>query len=234
MRYGSDNQRVKRFPCGVASSISETPYRVRAQLQASTDAAATAAADQKIQNAEKGVEAFLGTMDPQADNVGLAILPAAKDSASVCSLPQSSNYDDPNAPYVVVPLSNDYETGTGALDSSSRLVSTLRCVQAGGQTAYANALDAAKAELDGHGRPGVQKVIVIRLGLDRLRPGRSRRPDCGKQVAATSRRRSSPTRPLQEIASPGNYYAEPQPSSLAGIFLAISADLGHGTSRLNG
>jgi hypothetical protein len=75
---------------------------------------------QKIQNAEKGVEAFLGTMDPQADNVGLAILPPAKDSASVCSLPQSSNYDDPNAPYVVVPLSNDYETGTGALDSSSR------------------------------------------------------------------------------------------------------------------
>jgi len=39
---------------------------------------------------------------------------------------------------------------------------------------------------------------------------------------------------LQEIASPGNYYAEPQPSSLTGIFLAISADLGHGTSRLNG
>jgi hypothetical protein len=75
---------------------------------------------QKIQNAEKGVEAFLGTMDPQADNVGLAILPPAKDSASVCSLAQSSNYDDPNAPYVVVPLSNDYETGTGALDSSSR------------------------------------------------------------------------------------------------------------------
>ena len=34
-------------------------------------------------------------------------------------------------------------------------------VQAGGQTAYANALDAAKAELDAHGRPGVQKVIVI-------------------------------------------------------------------------
>ena len=37
-----------------------------------------------------------------------------------------------------------------------------------------------------------------------------------------------------EISSPGNYYAEPQPSSLTGIFLAISADLGHGTSRLNG
>jgi hypothetical protein len=100
------------------------------------------------------VEAFLATMDPQADNVGLAILPPAKHSASVCSSPQSSNYDDINAPYVVVPLSNDYETSSGALDPSSRLVSTLRCVQAGGQTAYANALVA-------HGRPGVQKVIVI-------------------------------------------------------------------------
>ena len=28
-----------------------------------------------------------------AGNVGLAILPPAKDSASVCSAPQSSNYD---------------------------------------------------------------------------------------------------------------------------------------------
>ena len=45
--------------------------------------------------------------------------------------------------------------------SSSDLISTLNCVQAGGQTAYANALDAAQAELDANGRPGVQKVIIF-------------------------------------------------------------------------
>jgi Flp pilus assembly protein TadG len=230
-------------------------------------------AGQKIQNAEKGVEAFLGTMDPQADNVGLAILPPAKDSASVCSAPQSSNYNDINAPYVVVPLSSDYETSTGALDPSSRLVSTLRCVQAGGQTAYANALDAAKAELDAHGRAGVQKVIVILSDgaantgptyLAASSPYRTQpcqtavniadqqksdgvllysvaydlggvgAQDCGKQGGGNESPPILANEALQEIASPGNYYAEPQPSSLTGIFLAISADLGHGTSRLNG
>jgi hypothetical protein len=39
---------------------------------------------------------------------------------------------------------------------------------------------------------------------------------------------------LQTIASPGNYYAQPLPSQLTSIFLAISADLGRGSTRLNG
>ena len=34
---------------------------------------------------------------------------------------------------------------------------------------------------------------------------------------------------LQQIASPGNYYAQPQPAQLTTIFLAISADLAAGT-----
>jgi len=174
---------------------------------------------------------------------------------------------------VVVALSSDYETSTGALDPSSRLVSTLRCVQAGGQTAYANALDAAKAELDAHGRAGVQKVIVILSDgaantgptyLAASSPYRTQpcqtavniadqqksdgvllysiaydlggvgAQDCGKQGGGNESPPILANEALQEIASPGNYYAEPQPSSLTGIFLAISADLGHGTSRLNG
>lgn len=39
---------------------------------------------------------------------------------------------------------------------------------------------------------------------------------------------------LQQIASPTNYYAQPQPAQLTTIFLAISADLAAGTSRING
>ena len=35
---------------------------------------------------------------------------------------------------------------------------------------------------------------------------------------------------LQQIASPSNYYAQPQPAQLTTIFLAISADLAAGTS----
>ena len=39
---------------------------------------------------------------------------------------------------------------------------------------------------------------------------------------------------MQQIASPGNYYAQPQPAQLTTIFLAISADLAAGTARING
>ena len=58
--------------------------------------------------------------------------------------------------------------------------------------------------------------------------------DCGKQGGGNESPPILANEALQEIASRGNYYAEPQPSSLTGIFLAISADLGRGTSRLNG
>ena len=43
---------------------------------------------------------------------------------------------------------------------------------------------------------------------------------------------SAPPRTGDRVA--GSYHAEEHPASLTGIFLAISADLGHGTSRLNG
>jgi Flp pilus assembly protein TadG len=37
---------------------------------------------------------------------------------------------------------------------------------------------------------------------------------------------------LQAIADPGQFYNQPQPGSLNSIFLAIAADIAHGTSRL--
>jgi len=39
---------------------------------------------------------------------------------------------------------------------------------------------------------------------------------------------------MQAIASPGNYYSNPNPTSLTGIFTAISADIMAGHSRING
>jgi hypothetical protein len=52
-------------------------------------------------------------------------------------------------------------------------------------------------------------------------------------VVATSRRHPRQRGPAEDRVA-GSYHAEAHPASLTGIFLAISADLGHGTSRLNG
>jgi putative Flp pilus-assembly TadE/G-like protein/von Willebrand factor type A domain-containing protein len=114
-------------------------------------------------NARNGMETFLKLMAPNLDHVGLAVLPPATSVANRCEKPSNAtatNYDNPNSPYVVVPLSDDYLTGSD-LNGSSDLVSTIECVQANGYTAYADAIDAAQATLAATGRPGVQKVVVL-------------------------------------------------------------------------
>jgi von Willebrand factor type A domain len=116
--------------------------------------------------------AFLGTMDPAVDNVGLAVLPPAPSSGQACTdvtndfhLTQNSydhgTYSYANAAYVVVPLSNAYATTMGNLNNASPLISTINCVKAGGGTAYADAIDAAYQEIVKDGRQGTQKVIVL-------------------------------------------------------------------------
>jgi hypothetical protein len=112
-------------------------------------------------NARDGMKTFLGLMDPSIDHVGLAVLPPPTSVANRCGTPpDSSSYDSPTAPYVIVPMSSDFLVN-GALNPNSDLVSTINCVKGAGWTAYANALEAAQAELVAHGRPGVTKVIVF-------------------------------------------------------------------------
>ncbi len=122
----------------------------------------------KLPQAKAGIMEFLSTMDPSMDNVGLAVLPPAVSTASACNNVQAAfnsdptgTYSLPNAAYTVVPLSNAYASSIGNLNQSSPLVSTVNCVQAGGNTAYAEAIDAAYAELQKDGRPDAQKAIVI-------------------------------------------------------------------------
>ena len=122
----------------------------------------------KLPKAKAGIMAFLNTMDPTVDNVGLAVLPPAPSTAAACTDVDpyfrgdpSGTYSLPNAAYTVVPLSNTYASAVGHLNAGSQLVSTVNCVQAGGSTAYAEALDAANAELQADGRPDAQKAIVI-------------------------------------------------------------------------
>jgi len=125
-------------------------------------------ASSKLPQAKAGIMAFLSTMDPTVDNVGLAVLPPAPSSGTACNSVDSyfsgspgGTYSLPGAAYTVVPLSNSYATTTGNLVGSSPLISTVNCVQAGGNTAYAEALDAAYKELQTDGRSDAQKAIII-------------------------------------------------------------------------
>jgi Putative Flp pilus-assembly TadE/G-like len=158
----------------------------------------------KLTQAKAGINAFMKTMDPTQDNVGLAVLPPAPSTGQACSSVNSyfntsttgpdgrtqvydgsgGTYSLSNPAYVVVPLSNTYASSTGHLNGSSPLMSTISCVQAGGSTAYAEAVDAAYAELQAHGRTGTQKVIVV------LSDGAAN--DAPKSLPSTSPYRTNP------------------------------------------
>jgi len=229
----------------------------------------------KMQSARDGINAFLSTMDPAVDQVGLVVFPPAS-AGGACVAGAQSNYDVVSNPYLVVPMSTDYGTMVGnslVLNPASSLVSTVNCVAPGGSTAYANAIDASQTELAARGRAGVQDVIVLLSdGAANTGPGylpassSYRTQPCNQAVASAASAKGagtlvysiaydltgsgaemcqrdgggneapaiSATGALQAIASPGNYYAQPTADQLTTIFLAISADLGRGSTRLNG
>ncbi len=146
-------------PCG------EKPLDVMLVLDRTGSMCTDAAGNQDpgctdMENARNGIKTFLSFMNPALDHVGLAVLPPATSMAKKCDPPSATSYNSLASPYVLVPLSSDYKTGTG-LNDSSDLVSTIDCVKAAGSTAYANAIDAAQAEIVQDGRPGTQKVIVF-------------------------------------------------------------------------
>jgi hypothetical protein len=228
---------------------------------------------QKLTNAKQGVTSFLDDLDPAIDNVGLVVLPPAASLATRCSTAPTSNYNLTSAAYLVVPLGHDYASSQGNLNGNSALISTLNCVQAGGQTAYANALGAAQAELSANGRPGVQKVIIF-LSDGAANTGPSYLPatspyrtqPCHTAINIANASKASKVlvysiaydldvsgaeacksalggnevpgilanQAMQQIATPGNYFYQPQPTQLVGVFDAITADLAKGTSRING
>ena len=114
-----------------------------------------------LNNAKNGIRTFLSYMDSKVEWVGLAVLPPAPSLAARCGGSSSNNYNSKSAPYAIVPLSSDFKLQDGSLNPGSNLVSTLGCVRGGGTTAYANAIEAAQAQLDASGRPNVQDVIVF-------------------------------------------------------------------------
>lgn len=114
-------------------------------------------------NAKSGMMAFLGEMDSSIDRVGLTVFPPASSINQRCNTASTSNYNSSSAPYLIVPLSSDYKAPgpTGAIKSSSNLVSTINCIQAGGGTAYATAIDKARVDLETNGRANAWKVIIF-------------------------------------------------------------------------
>jgi hypothetical protein len=144
------------------------------------DRTGSMSSNNKLTQAKAGINAFMKTMDPTLDNVGLAVLPPAPAAGQGCTdvtsyfndtkrYPDGSQqyagsggtYSSASASYVLVPLSNTYATSTGNLNMSSPFMSTLNCVKDGGGTAYAQAIDAAYQELVKDGRGGTQKIIVF-------------------------------------------------------------------------
>jgi Flp pilus assembly protein TadG len=161
------NETVKAQAC---SPCGGAPLDVMIVL----DRTGSMANNNKLTNAKAGINAFMNTMDPAVDNVGLVVLPPAPSLGQACVDPdpyfhlnvQQNTYDHgtyslATAAYLLVPLGNSYASSTGNLISTSPLMSTVSCLQAGGGTAYADALDAAYAELQKDGRKGTQKVIVF-------------------------------------------------------------------------
>ncbi|HEY5160655.1 MAG TPA: pilus assembly protein TadG-related protein [Gaiellaceae bacterium] len=114
-----------------------------------------------ISNVKAALRQFLDYLDPAQQRVGLALFPPAPSLSQACSTPVDGNYNSTSNPYVVVPLSSDYATQSGSLNDSSQLLSTINCIDTGGNTAYANALEEARAELALHGRPSVAHVIIF-------------------------------------------------------------------------
>ena len=116
-----------------------------------------------LNNARQGIRAFLRVMDPAYTSVGLAVFPPAAQAGAACAPsapPPPSTYDSPSAPYTLVPLSTDYFVN-GDLNPASALVSTVGCLQMGYGTSYATAIDRAQAELQAHGNPEADDVIVL-------------------------------------------------------------------------
>jgi Flp pilus assembly protein TadG len=147
-------------PCGAKPvDIVLVLDRTGSMCQSSNGAYDPACTD--LNNAKAGIRTFLGYFDSSMAHVGLTVLPPASSVSNRCSSPSASNYNSATAAYTVVPLSSDFRNANGTLNSSSTLVSTINCIQGNGTTSYANAIEAAQAELVARGRINVPKMIVF-------------------------------------------------------------------------
>jgi hypothetical protein len=147
-------------PCGIKPlDIMLVLDRTGSMCQNSSGGADANCTD--LKNAQAGMRTFLAYFDPNMNWVGLSVFPPTSSLANKCNAPNTADYNSTSSKYVVSSLSKDYKLSSGALNTNSDLVKTINCVQGGGTTSYANSIEAAQAELDANGRPGVTDVIVF-------------------------------------------------------------------------
>lgn len=155
----------------------------------SLDPSCSIAGATRLDCAFGGLRTLLSGFSPTQNRVGLMVFPglmstgaAAQEydcSASTPPMPGSiapynaSSNPPSTAPpvYLVVPLSNDYQNGSGSLNPNSNLVKAARgggpgcsagvTALGGVGTYFADAVKAADDYLAANARPGVQKIIIL-------------------------------------------------------------------------
>jgi hypothetical protein len=135
----------------------------------------------KLDNAKDGARALLEYFEPNLQRVGLGVLPASASWADPCSA------GDPGE-WLPVNLSDDYQNPDGTLNESSRLVSTINCLEANGYTNLGSPMKAATEELVANGRPDEKwGIILLSDGAANVMPAYDTGYlDCTAQAAVTS------------------------------------------------
>jgi hypothetical protein len=111
--------------------------------------------DGDMDNAKDGARALLEFFQPSLQRVGLGVLPASYSWSNPCPDSESSTV------WLPVNLSNDYQNPDGTLKTSSRLVSTINCLENGGYTNIGSPMAAATSELVTNGRPDMTWGIIL-------------------------------------------------------------------------
>lgn len=124
-----------------------------------------------LDNAKAGVRTMLGLLNPPYAQVGMiAFPPLQTKTTAVCTDPQGTStnytaYDSASRLYLADQIGSDYKTGNSLNTASGLYKHTVAgssgCIFADGYTSYSEALRQSQAELDAHGRPNVQDVIVF-------------------------------------------------------------------------
>jgi hypothetical protein len=131
-----------------------------------------------LNNAEDGTRTMLEVLNPDLQDVGLAVLPPSRsqDFNQVCQ-PWDASGDDqwgvwPDN-WLVSELANDYQLSDGSLNDGSRLLRIIACLQSNprGATNIGYPIRAARQHLANDGRPGASKAIVL------LTDGAANRPE---------------------------------------------------------
>lgn len=140
-------------------------------------------------NARDGIRTLLSFMSSRTAKVGLAVFPPKRPDQADCTAPpqpywtgnsgtyrksnypypdsnptkrsNSTSYDDPNAEYIIAPMSFNWKASNGTLDSSHELIAAINCMPTASNTSYAVALDKAQKELHDHGRNDIDDVIIF-------------------------------------------------------------------------